>query len=74
MSAVTREPFLSRRNTLTGGFAVVLSLPTLFGTGKYSIGRILYVTYNDELLAKGYFLRDMKSKNNSSRKSYYNLI
>ena len=60
-TALTREPFLSRRNSLTGGFAVALALPPLFGTGKYTEDRILYVVYNDELFAIGYSLIDIKS-------------
>ena len=59
-TALTREPFLSRRNSLTGGLAVVLALPPLFGTGKYT-DRILYVIHNDELLAIGYSLIDINS-------------
>ena len=59
-TALTREPFLSRRNSLSGGFAVVLALPPLFGIGKYT-ERILYVTYNDELLAIGYSLININS-------------
>ena len=58
-TALTREPFLSRRNSLTGAFAVVLALPPLFGTEKYTVDRILYATYNDELLAIGYSLIDI---------------
>ena len=60
-TALAREPFLSLRNALTGGFAVILALPPLFGTGKYTVDRILYVTYNEELVVTEYFLTDIKS-------------